>query len=479
MKKTKGFLFPIVALMFFYGCANYRSRPLLPSRTASQFEARTLDSPGLREFMEKDKNKKIHHRIKHWPPEAWDFRMLELAAAYYSPALDVMREKWGVAKAAVITAGGRPNPGASLLGQHHSSTPGGISPWTWGISLDIPVETAGKRGYRIRQAKHLSAAAQLNIAETAWQVRSSLRKGLLDLYAATGRQRYLMDRFSVERKIAGLFEERLAVGESSQFEVTQSRLALDKTRLLLAGNQKKKAEARNALAEALGLQVKALDGIRISFDLFKRRPETVNLKDIRRRALMDRADILSALQEYEASQAALQLEIAKQYPDIHLGPGYEWDQGDNKWTLGFAFELPVFNQNQGPIAEARARRREFAASFMAFQAGVIGQIDSAQATYAEALKNLQVADSLVSTESGNMQAVKARFNSGETGSLDLEQAKLELSSARLAQFDALLLAQQSFGRLENAVQRPLNKREVSTGKAISCLKLNKKIKGGK
>ena len=456
MKKTKGFLFPIVALMFFYGCANYRSRPLLPSRTASQFEARTLDSPGLREFMEKDKNKKIHHRIKHWPPEAWDFRMLELAAAYYSPALDVMREKWGVAKAAVITAGGRPNPGASLLGQHHSSTPGGISPWTWGISLDIPVETAGKRGYRIRQAKHLSAAAQLNIAETAWQVRSSLRKGLLDLYAATGRQRYLMDRFSVERKIAGLFEERLAVGESSQFEVTQSRLALDKTRLLLAGNQKKKAEARNALAEALGLQVKALDGIRISFDLFKRRPETVNLKDIRRRALMDRADILSALQEYEASQAALQLEIAKQYPDIHLGPGYEWDQGDNKWTLGFGISLPVFNQNQGPIAEAKARRGEMAAKFIALQAGVIEQIARAEAAYSVSIANLDAARSLARDEKAALSAEKLRFKSGEVGLLDLEQARMQLASTELFRFEAFISAQRAFGRLEDAVERPLD-----------------------
>jgi broad specificity phosphatase PhoE len=29
-------------------------------------------------------------------------------------------------------------------------------------------------------------------------------------------------------------------------------------------------------------------------------------------------------------------EIAKQYPDIHLGPGYQYDQGVNKWTLGFS-----------------------------------------------------------------------------------------------------------------------------------------------
>jgi outer membrane protein TolC len=68
------------------------------------------------------------------------------------------------------------------------------------------------------------------------------------------------------------------------------------------------------------------------------------------------------LAEYNASQSALQLEIAKQYPDIHLNPGYEFDQGDNKWSPGLTVTLPILNQNKGPIAEAEAKRTEAAVS---------------------------------------------------------------------------------------------------------------------
>ncbi len=39
------------------------------------------------------------------------------------------------------------------------------------IALDIPIETAGKRGYRMAEARYLSEAARLNIAQTAWEVR--------------------------------------------------------------------------------------------------------------------------------------------------------------------------------------------------------------------------------------------------------------------------------------------------------------------
>ncbi len=455
MKLIGRLILTFIPVFLVAGCASFHRKPISPSVTARAFEARTLASRGLREFMEKN----IHHRIKPWPPDSWDLRSLALAAAYYSPKLDVMRAKWGVARAAVITAGALPNPSASFFGEHHSSTPGGISPWTWGISLSIPVQTAGKRGYRIRQARHLSAAAQLNIAETAWHVWSGLRKSLLDLYAATEGQRYLLKQLSAQKKIARLFEKRLSVGQSSRFEVTQSRLALDKTRLMLAANRKRMAVARSALARALGLQAKALNGVRISYGVLRRAPRPVRLKDVRREALLGRADVLSALQEYDASQSALQLEIARQYPDVHLGPGYEWDQGDNRWALGVSLVLPVFNQNQGPIAQARARRKELAAKFLALQAEVIGQIDSAEAAYSESLKDLQVAGSIVATESANLRAVRARLRLGQAGLLDLEQAKMEYFSAQLSRFDALILAQADLMALEDAVQRPLVKQE--------------------
>ncbi len=440
----------IVMLIGLCGCATFHAERLSPSKAAAEFEARTLVSQELKRFIESH----LHREVSPWPPASWDFNMLALAAAYYSPALDVVRARWGVTQAAVITAGGRPNPSASFFGEHHSSTPGGISPWTWGISLDIPIETAGKRGYRIRKAKQLSEAARLDISETAWQVWSGLRKSLLDLYSASDREHFLLDQIAIEEGIVRLFEERLSVGEVSQFEVTQSRLAVDRARLSLSDNQKRKAIARSELAEAIGLQINALDGIEISSGLFERTPETVDIHEIRRKALLGRADILASLQEYEASQSALQLEVARQYPDIRLGPAYEWDQGDNRWLLGFSIELPVFNRNRGPIEEAKARRKESAERFGALQARVIAQIDRAEAAYNSSLKNLQTAESLLTTGNTHMQEVKARFDSGETDRLDLEQAKMELSSAELSRFDAFVTAQRDMGNLEDAVQQP-------------------------
>src|SRR5206468_88698 len=93
--------------------------------------------------------------------------------------------------------------------------------------------------------------------------------------------------------------------------------------------------------------------------------------------LINRLDVRRGLADYAAAEAELRLEIAKQYPDVHIGPGYQFDQGQNKYAIGVTVELPVFNQNKGPIAEALAHRRQAAAEFVRVQAQAIGQIELA------------------------------------------------------------------------------------------------------
>ncbi len=436
------------------GCATFRPRPISPSQTAAAFEARTLDNPGLKEFLEVN----LQHEITPWPPRSWSLQILNLVAFYYHPDLDVARAKWGTAKAGVMTAGGLPNPSVAFTPQYNANAAGGVSPWTLGFTLDIPIETAGKRGYRIAQVTRLSEATRLNIASVAWEVSSRLRKSLLNLYSAEQSEAILKNQRTVQQEIVKLLEERLTSGEVSIPDVTQTHISLDQTRLSLHEAERQRAEARVQLADALGLPVAAIDGVSLSFDLFDRNslPKNFPSQDIRRQTLLNRADILSALAEYAATESTLQLEIAKQYPDIHIGPGYQWDQGANKWSLGLSVSLPILNRNEGPIAEAEARRIETQARFSALQARVIGELDRALAGYVAALQKLEAAESLLLAQRKQQESVQSIFDAGGADRLVLHSAQIEYSSAELSRSDALVKTQQALGALEDAMQRPLD-----------------------
>src|SRR5205807_9905942 len=148
-------------------------------------------------------------------------------------------------------------------------------------------------------------------------------------------------------------------------------------------------------------------------------PQDPVLVHARRAALLGRADLLSSLATYAASQAALQLEIAKQYPDVHLGPGYMYDQGSDKWGLGLTIPLPILSQNRGPIAEAQARRREAAARFLALQDKIINDIDRAVAEYAVSYQKLQTADRVLEADLRQDQTLRRLLRPGDVSRLTL------------------------------------------------------------
>ena len=270
-----------------------------------------------------------------------------------------------------------------------------------------------------------------------------------------------------------LLEQRLEVGAISRLESTAARIALNKSRLDLGDAKSKSDGARARLAESLGVSVSALDGTDLSFDFAARSADALTSDEARRVSLRGRSDILSALSDYAAAEAELRLQIAKQYPDVHLNPGYQFDQGDNKWTLGIAFELPVLNQNQGPIAEARARRQEAAARFTELQAKVIGEIDRAVAAHRAANEQLTTADSLLNAERQQQQSVEAQLRAGAADPLDLLNVQFELGAAALAQLDGQARLQQSVGALEDALQRPID----ATQDAISASSLLDTVEG--
>jgi outer membrane protein TolC len=292
----------------------------------------------------------------------------------------------------------------------------------------------------------------------AWQIRSKTRSSLLEAYAAEKREGLLQQQIEFQKQVSKALEQQMQAGAIAGSELLPIRIAMIKSHLDLADAQRARAEARARIAEAIGVSVRALDQITLSFDSLERVGTVDELagEDLRRAALQGRPDILGALAEYDAAQSALQLEIAKQYPDVHLQPGYQYDQGDNKWSLGIVVDLPVFHQNQGPIAEAKARRGEAAAKFEALQAKVLAEIETASQVLRVTRQTAATLRSLTEAQSERRESVASQFKAGATDQLELLNAQTEFVAAELVQLDGQIKLQQAVGAMEDAVQRPFD-----------------------
>jgi cobalt-zinc-cadmium efflux system outer membrane protein len=433
-------------------CASFTAKPIAAETTARAFEARSLDSPEVQEYVASHSNAPAVLPIR-----SWDLETLTLAAFYYSPELDVARAKDATAQAAVRTAAQRSNPTLQIPFGYTTNARPGEPPYTLGLGLDIPLETAGKRGYRTEHARQLSVAAQLDVGNVAWRVRSRLRTQLLGLFVARKRSEILEKRSALRQQAVKMLEKRLDLGAASVPEVSQARTMLDRDRLDFIGVQQRARDALAGAAAVIGLPASALAQVDIRLDSFEAvNPEFAG-ETARAWAVLNRADVLIALAGYEASQAALQLEVANQYPDIHIGPGYTYDAGAHKFAMSLSgIQLPFVNRNEGPIAEAEARRAEAAARFNAVQARASGETMRAAQNYDASLAVLRLTNELMAAQERQLGVLRKLYRAGETDRLGMAMAEHELLVGMEAHGDAVAQLARSVGELEDAMQRPLS-----------------------
>jgi outer membrane protein, heavy metal efflux system len=426
------------------GFREYRPEPVSLPAQAAALDTRTLDNPRLQMFIA------ASMRAGESAGESeWDLGRLTLAAVYYHPDIALARSRLESASAAVITAAQIPNPTASA-----DLT---ISPLTISPAINFLIETFGRREYRTAQAQALADAAREDVTTAAWQVRGRVRTALLNLWAAQRRSEYLLQRSSLQVQLVQLLETRLAEGEASALDVTRERINRNQFSVALRDADRQSGDARAQLATAIGVPIQSLEDTTFSLDAFESAQFPDMVAVLRRQALTGRSDVQALFAQYSAAESAVRLELAKQYPNLSLGPGYTYEPGPNQYefTLATAADLPVFNQNQGPIAEAEARRRGIATQLIALQAQTIGAIDAAITSYRTTSAGVEAADALLAESKTRNDQVMRSFEAGDTDRPTLVAAGIELSTAELSRIDAVVQQRQAIGALEDALQREL------------------------
>jgi cobalt-zinc-cadmium efflux system outer membrane protein len=426
------------------GCARYTARPINPAASATALTARRLDDPQLLRFLA---------AMGH-PAPRWDINTLTLVAVYERPGLRIASANAALATGGLTTAAAIPNPVLGLSPSYNTTTTF-PSPLKIGPVVSFLVTSFGARPASIAAARAEIAAAHEAILTAAWRERARVRNALLALWQARAQAR--LARRSARYAASGLtvLSQRYASGMVSATAVNLERLTAEQARFAATEAVRRQRLARAALAAAVGLPKAALDGVRLDLAAFDHVRAPRRLAALARQALARRPAVQAALARYVAAQDRLRAAIDGQYPAFNIGPGYHFDQGNNKFLLTLALPLPIFNQNQGPIAIARARRHLAAAQFDAVQQSVLGAIDTARTNWRASREVTQAAERAADGAERNQAAARSDFQAGATGRLRLIGAQ---QAAILAEQDALtarLQARTALGQLEDALHHVL------------------------
>lgn len=328
----------------------------------------------------------------------------------------------------------------------------GSSPWLLGLLAEIPIDGGGRRAARLTAADLTALQALYDYGEAVWTARTTLERARVDLALSTDAVAPAERAIQARRGRLQRLQQRVAAGEDAR---PASLLA--ETELAAADRRGDEARGRRAaaladLAAALNLDPAAATALALA------PPDEPGGLDAlpawRDAAALSRGDVERAVADYDLAEAALRLEVARQYPELRIGPGYTWDRGVTKLPFNLNLVLPPRDLNRSGIAQAEAKRMEAGRALEATQAAVLAAVDRASAALANARSAAALANGAgLSAARSSVDVVRRAVEAGELDRTDQLQAEAQAAEAELAAAEAKRAARLAVVDLEDALHR--------------------------
>jgi outer membrane protein TolC len=430
-------------------CGRFQSYSPAPVAEPSLngFVQRRLDDPALAQFLTAQN---AGATATGWSPQ-----QLALAALYFHPALREQAAAVDVARAAEVTAGTPPPLTLSAEVSRAARVDEGKStPWSVSLLAGLTFEMGGKRAARRARARAFTLASMLRLQAAGWQL------GAVDAARAAvralGADRALADADSEHTalaELATLVRARYGEGQVTLADVAQAETEAQRALVTAAEARRARTTARLALARALAVPLRAVDTLPLRADTGRActAAAPASFDSLGTLALRQRYDLGEALADYAVAEGDLRVEIARQYPDLTIGPGIAWDQGVARWMLSLATPGILRKVNRGPIAESRARRVAEARRVATIQDSVLVAVDSAAAVCRDASREAEATAALVEASTRSLALAQGAYARGETGATEVAFARVAVLRAVRAQHAAAERALEAATALESVL----------------------------
>jgi outer membrane protein TolC len=281
-----------------------------------------------------------------------------------------LRSEWGelgVAQAGLLQASLLPTPSATLGFAALLGGPGSTPSYAASLSQDI----ASLVTYRARVRAAQTHVGEVNAALLwqEWQVAQKAQLLMLDIYYGE-RSRALTTRtlrlvsVEVQQVRAATAAGNLALSAVAPLLAAQASAEQALVTLNLA--QIKQWQSLNAL---LGLE----PNVRFAVAEPDLRPPPSPLDPLISLLAQRRPDLVALQLGYGSAEANLRAAILGQFPAFLLGGTWGSDTtGVRSAGPTVTFDLPIFNRNQGKIAETRATRSVLREQYLARLDGAVG-----------------------------------------------------------------------------------------------------------
>ncbi|MFV3074383.1 TolC family protein [Niveispirillum fermenti] len=303
-------------------------------------------------------------------------------------------------------------------------------------SLSQTIELGGKRGARKDAAAAARDASRQDLALARQDLARDVRQAFTAAVAATAERRLAAERVRLAQETERSIQARVDAGREAPPQAGRAGIDRRQAEIALARAGRDEAAARQSLATLLNLP--AIDAA-LEDGWFMRTghpaPPPVPAGDPGRSPEIGRLEA-----QVRQGHAELAQEKGRVVPDLTVSAGFRRfrDSGDNAFLVGVSVPIPLFDQNRGAIARARAEmvaaEADLATARMEQErnrALARARFDSAR-EQADALR-----DQIVPTARQALDNVNEGYRQGKFGYLDVLDAQRTLFDVERDLIEAL------------------------------------------
>ncbi|MBL8842137.1 MAG: TolC family protein [Planctomycetes bacterium] len=353
-----------IAVLTATGCQSYTAAPPALERHLDEWLARSPSAPAVAAFAQSLRAPPREAARPFDASDGLDADEAEVVALVFNGELRRARLATGLTLAGVDHAGAWSDPtlGVDIAKIVSSSA----EPWKLFGSLGLTLPLSGRLELERTQAGRDHAVARARLAAAEWRTRMEVRRALAEREAASRRATVTHEAVAALAEIIVVVDRMEQAGDLTRAE---ARLFRIEQATLMARAAQLSAELQrthHAVRRLLGLAPSAELPLASEGALAPPHAEEAPANDAATALANDGSANDSGLRrhpalvlaqaEHEAAEAALELEIRRQYPDLELAPGLGREDGLDQVLLGLSLPLPLFERNRRAIAEATARR---------------------------------------------------------------------------------------------------------------------------
>ena len=395
-----------------------------------------------------------------------------------SPQLATFSWDIRAAEARILQAKLVPNPEISWEGEDF--TRAGVQSATESMQntlvLSQLIELGGKRSSRVREAQFDRRAAEWDYQVKRLEVLKSTTLAFIDVLSGQRKVSLAEENVHLAEREIPVTQKKVEAGQASNVELIRTNTEVATARIELTEAMHDLEAARVNLAAQWGAKTATFASVSGNLEQLRPIPSLESLKA----KLQANPELAKWATERQKREATLNLARAEAKPDLTVDAGPRLlgaSHADMSLVAGFSIPLPLWNRNQGKIAEAEANVAKTSDEKAAAEAGAYAELNEAYQTLQRAAEEVRMLrDTVLPGAKSVIDQTTEGYATGRFNQLDVLDAQKSYIETRTQYVRALTDFQKAAALIDALTAGPVELPSNGTVSATYPAKGKNKIR---